>query len=80
MYIYNGNYENWHGFRKGENDITWTKINKWSHKDYEIGIEQVVELAKFNGFEIIRYSNAYLRTVFNSAKDINKFYKLVMSI
>ena len=42
------------GFRAGENNITFTKINKWNHRVYEIGINEVSEEVKRKGFEVVK--------------------------
>jgi hypothetical protein len=68
------------GFRVGENNITFTKINKWNHRVYEIGINEVAEEVKRKGFEVVKVGEHFLKVIFNSDADVHRFYHLVMSI
>ena len=68
------------GFRVGVNNITFTKINKWNHRVYGIGISEVAEEAKRKGFEVVKVGEYFLKVVFNSDEDVYRFYHLVMSI
>ena len=43
-----------HEFRIGENSITWTRINKWSHKGCEIGVSEAAEKARKESFKAVR--------------------------
>jgi ribonucleotide monophosphatase NagD (HAD superfamily) len=68
------------GFRVGVNNITFTKINKWSHRVYEVGINEVAEEVKRKGFEVVKAGERFLKVIFNSDEDVYRFYHLVMSI
>ena len=69
----------WHGFRIGENEITYDRINYWNHSD-EIKINQVALEAEKAGFKIVLKNDDFLRVIFESLEDVNKFYSLVVAI
>lgn len=76
MSDYKKNKELGHGFKRGLNNVTYTKISKWTGYD-GFEMEQLVTYLKDIGFEIPEHDKLWFKINIWSDKQLNFFYNMV---
>lgn len=66
-----------HGFRYGVNNITFTKINKWTSCRFD-DFGGLVDYLKNNKVDVVELGRAWLKVRLKSERDVHILYSTVM--